>query len=381
MAGTKRVLIYRLGSLGDTVVALPGFHLVARAFPDAERRLLTNFPVAGKAPPAAAVLDGTGTVHGYFRYSAGTRSLRELLGLWWRIARWRPDVLVYLGPARGLESAERDARFFRMCGVRRMVGVPLTEDMQRNRISFDPEPGYDVEEYEAERLARNLQELGDARVSDRASWDLRLTDGERLRAAEVLQPARGRPVIAMCLGTKVQANDWGEANWRALLDRLAEMFPECALAITGAPDDRAASERVSLGWRERAAAGESGPVIDLCGQLKPRESAAVFERAKVYVGHDSGPMHLASAVGTPCVAVFSGRGKPKRWFPYGEGHRVLYHRVSCWGCGLETCIVEGKRCILSIRIEEVAAAVEDVLRDRTAHASARATANANPLRG
>src|ERR1700744_1516765 len=114
MAPTKRVLIYRLGSLGDTVVALPGFHLVARAFPDADRRLLTNFPVAGKAPPAAAILEGTGTVHGYFRYSAGTRSWQELLRLWWEIVRWGPDTLIYLGPARGAESARRDARFFRM---------------------------------------------------------------------------------------------------------------------------------------------------------------------------------------------------------------------------------------------------------------------------
>ena len=47
----RKVLIYRLGSLGDTVVALPSLHLIARAFPDAERRVLTNFPVSGKEAP------------------------------------------------------------------------------------------------------------------------------------------------------------------------------------------------------------------------------------------------------------------------------------------------------------------------------------------
>ncbi len=46
----RRVLIYRLGSLGDTLIALPALKLVARAFPDAERRLLTNFPVNVKGP-------------------------------------------------------------------------------------------------------------------------------------------------------------------------------------------------------------------------------------------------------------------------------------------------------------------------------------------
>src|ERR1700727_3199067 len=99
-SSTKRVLIYRLGSLGDTLVALPALHLVANAFPDAERRLLTNFPVNAKAPSAAAVLDRSGLLHGYFRYAAGTRSLPELLTLWWQLLRWRPQVLVYMGPAR-----------------------------------------------------------------------------------------------------------------------------------------------------------------------------------------------------------------------------------------------------------------------------------------
>ena len=56
MGSAKRVLIYRLGSLGDTLVALPALHLVARAFPDAVRRMLTNFPVNVKAPAAAAIL-------------------------------------------------------------------------------------------------------------------------------------------------------------------------------------------------------------------------------------------------------------------------------------------------------------------------------------
>src|ERR1700716_3750504 len=104
----KRALLYRIGRLGDTVVALPSLHLVARAFPDSERRLLTNFPIHVKAPPAAAVLQDTGLVDGYFRYSIGTRSPGELLALWWQLVRWRPDVLIYLGGARGVKAARRD---------------------------------------------------------------------------------------------------------------------------------------------------------------------------------------------------------------------------------------------------------------------------------
>ena len=103
----KKVLIYRLGSLGDTIVALPCFYLIARAFPKAERRLLTNFPIHAKAPAAAAVLGDTGLVHGYMRYTMATRRIGELLRLAWEIRCFHPDVLVYLMPARDQERTAR----------------------------------------------------------------------------------------------------------------------------------------------------------------------------------------------------------------------------------------------------------------------------------
>jgi heptosyltransferase III len=370
MAPTKRVLIYRLGSLGDTVVALPGFHLVASAFPEAERRLITNFPVQEKAPPAAAILEGTGLVHGYFRYLAGTRNLPKLLKLWWEIVRWGPQVLVYLGPARGVESARRDARFFRMCGIGRLIGVPVTEDMQANRwevaAGSPGDNGWLQEggwfEPEGARLTRNISALGDGRLDDPASWDLHLTVAEKERAAEALAGVGQRPVIAVSVGTKVQSKDWGKENWRGLLGRLAGLYPAHALVLLGAGGESEASEFAADGWREALAANsDSGPVVNLCGVLTPRESAAVLGRSRVFVGHDSGPMHLAAAVQTPCVAIFAARNKPRVWFPYGERHQVVYHRVDCWGCGLETCIVEKKKCITSITVDEVAGYVRKVL--------------------
>lgn len=352
-SSTKRVLIYRLGSLGDTLVALPAFHLVAKAFPDAERRLLTNFPVNAKAPPPAAVLEGSGLLHGYFRYAAGTRSTRELLTLWWRLRRWRPQVLVYMGPARGVESARRDARFFRLCGISRLIGVPLTEDMQKNRWQGSEQ----ALEPEGERLVRNLAELGDANLDAPANWDLHLTAAEYARATEVLAATAGRPIVAVSVGTKVQAKDWGRHNWRALLNRLAAFYPDFALALAGAPEESEASEFAADGWREKS----SSPIVNLCGLLTPRESAAVFSRARVFVGHDSGPMHLAAAVQTPCVAIFAARNKPRVWFPYGKQHRVLYHQTDCWGCGLETCIVERKKCLTSITVDEVVTEIRALL--------------------
>jgi heptosyltransferase III len=348
----KRVLIYRLGSLGDTLVALPALHLVARAFPNAERRMLTNFPVNVKAPAAAAILGDSGLVHGYFRYAAGTRSVLELMKLWWQLRWWRPDVLVYMA-ARRADGARRDASFFRLCGIRRQIGVPLTEDMLLNRW----QEAEGALEPEAERLARNIAELGDAELDAAASWDLHLSGVEHERAAEVMVELGERPVIAVSVGTKVQSKDWGRENWRELLRRLGGMYPQYGLVLSGAAEESEASEFCAEGWRE----GGGGPVVNVCGTLTPRESAAAFARARLFVGHDSGPMHLAAAVQTPCVAIFAARNKPRVWFPYGRQHRVVYHEVSCWGCGLETCVVEGKRCLMSITVDEVVTEVRGVL--------------------
>ncbi len=349
----QRVLLYRLGSLGDTLVALPALHLVARAFPDADRRLLTNFPVNVKAPPAAAILDRTGLVHGFFRYAVGTRSPRELFALWAQLTRWRPQALVYLGAPRGVESARRDALFFRLCGITTQIGVPVTAEMQRNLPQADG-----ALEPEASRLARNISALGSADLDDPASWNLHLTEAEHARAEIALTPALGSPLIAVSVGTKVQSKDWGRDNWRALLARLAATYPSHALALAGAPEEAEASDFAAADWQQIS----GKPAINLCGKLTPRESAAVFARARIFIGHDSGPMHLAAAVQTPCVAIFAARNIPRIWFPYGQQHRVLYHHVDCAGCELETCTVQKKKCLTSISVDEVLSEIRSVLR-------------------
>ena len=63
-------------------------------------------------------------------------------------------------------------------------------------------------------------------------------------------------------------------------------------------------------------------------------------------------MHLAAAVGTPCVAIMSALDWPGRWVPYGQGHIVLRRSVPCEGCLLKVCDKEGMRCLKEIEIDE-----------------------------
>ncbi len=70
---------------------------------------------------------------------------------------------------------------------------------------------------------------------------------------------------------------------------------------------------------------------------------------------------IVAAVGTPCVTIFSACNKPGVWFPYGRRHKVIYHQTECYGCGLDTCEHEGKRCITSIEVKDVFEAVKKIL--------------------
>jgi ADP-heptose:LPS heptosyltransferase len=341
----KRVLIYRLGSLGDSVVALPCYHLIARAFPNAERRLLTNIPIHAKAPAAAAVLGDSGLVHAYIQYPVRMRSLRQILGVGAEIRRFRPQVLIYLSSLRGFRAAQRDRIFFRACGIRSLIGFPeSSRDCQRRMLdgTTDLEP-------EASRLANGIRALGKVDLDDPGSWDLRLNRAEIGRAEKVKQGFGGAPILAVSVGTKVQSKDWGEDNWTSLLSRMAVRLPGYRLVLLGATEEAAVSQRAAVAWAERG--------VNLCGSLTPRESAAVIGEAELFLGHDSGPMHLAAAAGVPCVAIFAARNIPRVWFPYGERHKVIYHRTDCAGCELETCIVQQKKCILSITVEEAFDAV------------------------
>jgi len=345
----ERVLIYRLGSLGDTVVALPCFHQIARAFPEAERCLLTNIPMHTKAPAAFAVLEGSGLVHGFMRYPVATRNFAELVELQREIRAFRAQVLVYLTARRSAADVLRDSAFFRLCGIPRIACVPLGRDTRVNRI--DPQTG-DCEP-EAARLARLVRSLGSVDLSDRANWDLGLTIAEHKRAAEVLEPVQGRPLVACCIGTKMQAKDWGSENWHRVLDSLAAKLPQYGLALVGAKEEAGLSEQAATAW--------SGRLANLCGMLTPRESAAVLARARLFLGHDSGPMHLAAAGGTPCVVVFAARSRPRVWFPWGDHHEIIYHRTDCWDCDLDVCIEQKKKCLSSIAPAEVLSAVDRVL--------------------
>jgi heptosyltransferase III len=335
---TRTVLVFRIGSLGDTIVALPCFHHIARAFANFRRVLITDAAGSSKAASVDKILAGSRLIDDVIDFPAPPRRVRELLNLRTRIRETGARVLIYVAD-RDAVATLRDVLFFRLCGIRHVIGAPLARDLRQARI--DPETGH--EEHEAERLVRCLSSLGVVDLEDRAVWDLRLRVDER-RAAEVaLAPLAGRGFIAVSIGGKATRKDWGDANWRELLSLLAAEWPDLGLVFFGASEEFDRSAGLATAW--------TGKALNFCGCLTPRESAAAIEHAMLYIGHDNGPMHLAAAAGVPCVAMFGDFNVPQRWHPMGRGHRIIHDL----------------RGIRAIPARKVHAAVSEALAEMSTH--------------
>jgi ADP-heptose:LPS heptosyltransferase len=107
---------------------------------------------------------------------------------------------------------------------------------------------------------------------------------------------------------------------------------------------------------------------DLCGRTSLRDVIGVFERAAVAFGPDSGPMHVAAALGVPVVSLF-GATSPARSGPYGFDHLVVEGDAACRPCYSRRCSI-GRKCMEAITEDRVMAKLESALRERDATAGA-----------
>ncbi len=236
MSDVKKLLIYRMGSLGDTVVALPVFHMLAEKYANAERR---DF--------------------------GALNQLRH------QIRDWGPDLVIYLNEPRGNLVQFRDIIFLKMCGARQILGVPATADLRTHRQNSE----LGLWEPEASRLARCVAEVGDVDLDSAESWSLNFTTAEEEGARKALSEWRGKDnFIAFSIGAKIDFKSWGDNRWADLLANISRANPQLGLAFLGGPNDGERSKQAAKGW--------TGPTLDLCGKLTPRESAVVMKEARVF---------------------------------------------------------------------------------------------------
>jgi 3-deoxy-D-manno-octulosonic-acid transferase/heptosyltransferase-1 len=212
-------------------------------------------------------------------------------------------------------------------------------------------PPVDMEIHALERNLRMLEAVGIR--TRKVTYGLPVADAHR-RAAHRLLKAEGvaegdGPLIAVNCVAQWPSKLWPVASFARLGDRLVDRF-DARLVFTGAASDGPTVRSVLARMRR--------PAGDLTGKTTLKTLAALYERVRLLVSTDTGPMHLGAAVGTPVVALF-GPTAPWRTGPYGERHRVLRPPLPCSPCFRRRC--PSLDCMRGISVEAVFDAVGRVL--------------------
>jgi ADP-heptose:LPS heptosyltransferase len=356
MNNIKVLIIFRIGSLGDTLVAIPSFKLIRQKYANYRIVLLTNTPVKNsvKAASSYQILNGSSLVDDYIEYPHESNNILKLFTVAKEIRKLRPSQLIYLMPQRSFLQRFRDFLFFTLAGVTKFNGLWISEN--KNTYIFNQSTR--LYESEASRLLRAIN--FDSEMMSKTSFSINVSENEYLSARKFVQEENEKnEFISLSVGSKVEVKDWGEENWLVFINELAKVATGFKLLFIGSSDESLRCEKLLSAWPYGG--------VNLCGLLTPRLSAAALGMSKVFVGHDSGPMHLASSMGIPTVAIFSSRAKKGVWFPFENENNVLYTDISCSGCELEVCEIKAKQCINQIQPIDVLNKVKSLLSVQVNH--------------
>jgi heptosyltransferase-1 len=324
------VLVLHMLALGEAIFALPLLHALQHATPPWRTVCVARSDVgaileASGLADEVILRDGTSGVAGSWRLA---RQLRQR----------RPAVSL------GLATSAGNAGLAWVSGARRRIGYDYAHApwLLTERVPF---VGGGVENY-----LSLLPYVPAPRTVDSYVGLLRVPAEAQAQADGLLAEAglRGRSFVALSpISTGKQGiKAYPPEQWRAVCDQLRASGPP--LVLVGSAADG--------GPHAALLEGGTGPAVSLAGRTPTLVLAGVLARAACVVGIDTGPIHVAAALGVPCVVLF-GSSDPARTAPSGEGHTVLYRALDCQPCLGRPCEREGA-CLREITPEEIVAAVD-----------------------
>ncbi len=343
--GARRILLVKPSALGDVVHALPVVATLKRRYPQIPLDWLIEEEaaplVAGHPAVAAWLVSGR---RRWLRQLRRPGEVRAALGgmraLVQEIRRQRYDVVL------DLQGLLKSALYVVAAGAPVRVGLADAREgagwVLSHRVPVPPPPVHAVERYLA------LAAAVDAREAVR---DFTIPLGaEDLEAARLLMAGLPRPVVALHPTARWGTKLWEMERWRAVAASLAD--EGAGVIVTGGSADTALAAALCEGLRPAPRS--------LAGRMSLKALAAVLRAADLMITVDSGPMHIAAAVGTPVVALF-GPTDPARTGPLGRG-RVLRRTLPCSPCLQRRCrIADTRRCMRDIDVGDVLAAARELL--------------------
>lgn len=338
----QRILVYHIGSIGDTLVAVPALWAVRESYPHAHITMLTDEQPGPFLVQSCDILDGSGLIDNYIVYPVGRPAAMVRLLLQLRSRKF--DSLVYLIRAYVDDRRiQRDKLFFRLAGIKRYIGM---QAFSKNPTYSLGSPMSEVPHLADAILTRLRADGLKTPPAGQGRVDVNIGECEQeniTRWLSELPNDGGRPWLAMGPGSKMSLKIWPYERYLAVAKCLIDEY-DLWPVIFGGSGDRGVGEKL---------AQELGRGYVPAGVLGVRDSMAAMKRCLLFLGNDTGTMHMAAASGVRCVVPFSSRDAKGRWYPYGDGHIVLQTPIECQGCMLEECVERKMECILSISVQQV----------------------------
>lgn len=371
-----RILVIRLDRLGDVILSTPVLQVLRRQFPHAFIAMMVR-------PACRDAVLGNPSLNEVILYEKEGihRSLRGTLRFARQVRRYNFDTALVLHPSNRSHWIPWLARIPVRIGYRRKCGWLLTHRLpHRKQEGNQHEAAYTLELLAvfgiipppvSVRHGRTVTSEATAEVASSDQTGGGITPPapqpfmplhaeavhrvEALLSEASIQPAQRLVAIhpsASCISKR-----WMPERFARVADRLIGEQGVRICLVAGEADARYANQVAAL---------MEHPSLNVAGRLSVGELAALLQRCRLLISNDSGPVHVAAAVGTPVVDIF-GRNQrglsPQRWGPLGAGHVILHKEVGCVTCLAHNCDI-GFLCLTSLSVEEVYAAATRLLTQR-----------------
>ena len=342
----SRVLVARLDSIGDVLLSGPAVRAVANGRrPDGRSPNDVVLVCGPEGEPAASLLPGVSETYvwkcPWIAKPAPPVERRQVEMLTAFVADSRITEAVILTSFH--QSPLPLALLLRLAGVQRVVGA--STDYAGSLLDVRLRPGEDLieDQPEAERALE---------IARAAGFELPSGDDGKLRVRDypdVRELVGQEPYVVVHPGTSAPARAWPALHHAAAVELLEGAGHR--VVVTGSRAETALTATV---------AGPSA--LDLGGRTDLPTLAGVLARAKALVAGNTGPAHLAAALGTPVACLFSPVVPAIRWAPYGVPLEILGDQnAPCQLSRATDCPVPGHPCLSSVSPEEVVEAVERLI--------------------
>jgi 3-deoxy-D-manno-octulosonic-acid transferase/heptosyltransferase-1 len=341
------ILIVKLSAIGDVIHTLPSLNAIRRRFPDAHITWLVEEAASGIVTSHSAV--------DRVLISDRKRWLKGLLGLSW--SRNFCDIFRFLTALRDtrydvvidFQGLLKSAVMVGLARGRRKIGYDQTREYSYLVLN-EKVPPFDMDKHAVFRYLHLAKEVN--ADTELIEFNVPCGPEHEQHIVSVLQQKGwvGEAIVAINPIAKWKTKLWTAENFSRVADRLLSELG-VFVVFTGAGKDQPEIQNI----RSKMCHGSA----DMSGLTDLKQLAALYGMSHCVITTDTGPMHLAAAVGTPVIALF-GPTAPWRTGPFGEGHEIIRGAWSCSPCFKREC--EPVKCMEDISPGQVLDAVKRVLK-------------------